>query len=219
MEQLLPPLPLLLAFLGASLALAITPGPGVLYIVARTLAQGRASGLASVAGVGLGNFANALLAAFGVAALLAVSALAFEVLKWAGALYLIWLGIQQWRSASQAQVLEATSVPVQATRTSTSRTLREGFVVSLLNPKTTLFFAAFLPQFISVNGLGAVAQSVSLSAVFVAIAACTDSAYVLLAAWVAPRLTRARGAQRWGKRAAGSAFIGLGLLTAFSGRC
>jgi threonine/homoserine/homoserine lactone efflux protein len=216
MDHLLPPLPLLLAFLGASLALAITPGPGVLYIVARTLAQGRASGLASVAGVGLGNFANALLAAFGVAALLAVSALAFEILKWAGALYLIWLGVQQWRSASQSPVLEAASVHVEPA--STTRTLREGIVVSLLNPKTTLFFAAFLPQFISANGLGAVAQSVSLSAMFVAIAACTDSAYVLLAAWVAPRLTRAHSAQRWGKRAAGSAFIGLGLLTAISGR-
>ncbi|MEY2690160.1 MAG: hypothetical protein RL375_4360, partial [Pseudomonadota bacterium] len=198
------------------LALAITPGPGVLYIVARTLAQGRASGLASVAGVGLGNFANALLAAFGVAALLAVSALAFEVLKWAGALYLVWLGVQQWRSAAQPPVLEAASVTIDPT--STMRTLREGIVVSLLNPKTTLFFAAFLPQFISTSGLGAMAQSVTLSALFVAIAACTDTAYVLLAAWVAPRLTRARGAQRWGKRAAGSAFIGLGLLTALSGR-
>lgn len=216
MDHLLPPLPLLLAFLGASLALAITPGPGVLYIVARTLAQGRASGLASVAGVGLGNFANALLAAFGVAALLAVSALAFEVLKWAGALYLVWLGVQQWRSAAQPPVLEAASVTIDPT--STMRTLREGIVVSLLNPKTTLFFAAFLPQFISTSGLGAMAQSVTLSALFVAIAACTDTAYVLLAAWVAPRLTRARGAQRWGKRAAGSAFIGLGLLTALSGR-
>ncbi|MBK6851031.1 MAG: LysE family translocator [Burkholderiales bacterium] len=216
MDQLLPPLPLLLAFLGASLALALTPGPGVLYIVARTLAQGRASGLASVAGVGLGNFANALLAAFGVAALLAVSALAFEALKWAGALYLIWLGLQQWRSAATLPALDTATV--QIAPASTSRTLREGIVVSLLNPKTTLFFAAFLPQFISASGLGAMAQSVTLSALFVAIAACTDSAYVLLAAWVAPRLTRARGAQRWGKRAAGSAFIGLGLLTALSGR-
>jgi threonine/homoserine/homoserine lactone efflux protein len=216
MDHLLPPLPLLLAFLGASLALAITPGPGVLYIVARTLAQGRANGLASVAGVGLGNFANALLAAFGVAALLAVSAQAFEVLKWSGALYLIWLGVRQWRSTSQRPVLEASSVPIEPG--STTRTLREGIVVSLLNPKTTLFFAAFLPQFISASGMGAVAQSVSLSAVFVAIAACTDSAYVLLAAWVSPRLARARAAQQWGKRAAGSAFIGLGLLTALSGR-
>jgi threonine/homoserine/homoserine lactone efflux protein len=184
--------------------------------VARTLAQGRANGLASVAGVGLGNFANALLAAVGVAALLAVSALAFEVLKWAGALYLVWLGVQQWRSAAQPPVLEAASVTIDPT--STMRTLREGIVVSLLNPKTTLFFAAFLPQFISASGLGSMAQSVTLSALFVAIAACTDTAYVLLAAWVAPRLTRARGAQQWGKRAAGSAFIGLGLLTALSGR-
>jgi threonine/homoserine/homoserine lactone efflux protein len=94
---------------------------------------------------------------------------------------------------------------------------REGIVVALLNPKTTLFFAAFLPQFMT-PGSHAVAQSVLLGGLFVAIAAVTDSAYVLLAALVAPRLTRARRAQVWGRRAAGSAFIGLGLLTAFSAR-
>ncbi|MFM2120346.1 MAG: hypothetical protein RL722_1814 [Pseudomonadota bacterium] len=217
MTDLLPPLPLLIAFLGASLLLALTPGPGVLYIVARTLAQGRAGGLASVAGVGLGNFLNALLAAFGVAAILAVSALAFTVLKWAGAAYLIWLGVQQWRSASQgSEALDARQVQVE--RASPAAILRQGIVVSLLNPKTTLFFAAFLPQFISGHGLAAVSQTVSLGALFVAIAACTDTAYVLLAAWVAPRLSQARSARAWGQRAAGTAFIGLGLLTALGGR-
>jgi threonine/homoserine/homoserine lactone efflux protein len=210
MDLLLPPWPLLLAFLGASLALALTPGPGVLYIVARTLAQGRASGLASVTGVALGNFGNALLAACGVAALLAVSALAFELLKWAGALYLVGLGVQQWRNpAAPAAPPTANSGARQA--------WREGMVVALLNPKTTLFFAAFLPQFMTAGG-HAVAQSITLGALFVAIAAITDSGYVLLAALVAPHLARARHAQVWGRRAAGSAFIGLGLLTALSAR-
>ncbi|MEY4749044.1 MAG: hypothetical protein RIQ60_1258 [Pseudomonadota bacterium] len=219
-STLLPPLPLLLAFLGASLALALTPGPGVLYIVARTLAQGRACGLASVAGVALGNFGNALLAAFGVAALLALSALAFELLKWAGALYLIWLGVQQWRSPAAATTppaVEAQDAQARPAADSARLAWREGVVVALLNPKTTLFFAAFLPQFMT-PGSHAVAQSVTLGALFVAIAAITDSGYVLLAALVAPHLTRARRAQVWGRRAAGSAFIGLGLLTALSAR-
>ncbi|MFM2066395.1 MAG: hypothetical protein RLZZ584_1304 [Pseudomonadota bacterium] len=218
MDVLLPPWPLLLAFLAASLALALTPGPGVLYIVARTLAEGRASGLASVAGVALGNFANALLAAFGVAALLAVSALAFELLKWAGAAYLVWLGVQQWRNppaSTEAAAQLAAATPHAAA--TARQAWREGVVVALLNPKTTLFFAAFLPQFMTPGG-HAVAQSVTLGGLFVAIATVTDSAYVLLAALVAPRLARARRAQVWGRRAAGSAFIGLGLLTALSAR-
>jgi threonine/homoserine/homoserine lactone efflux protein len=94
----------LFAFMGASLILAITPGPGVLFIVMRSVAQGRAVGLASVAGVALGNFGNALAAAVGLAALFAVSSVAFTVVKWAGAAYLIYLGVQQLREAAKAQI-------------------------------------------------------------------------------------------------------------------
>lgn len=95
---MLPDTPLLLAFIGASLTLALTPGPAVVYIIARTVAQGRASGLASVLGVALGNLANAVGAAVGLAALFAVSSTAFTVVKWAGAAYLIYLGIRLWRT-------------------------------------------------------------------------------------------------------------------------
>jgi threonine/homoserine/homoserine lactone efflux protein len=213
MDALLPPWPLLLAFLAASLVLALTPGPAVVYIVARTLAQGRAAGLASALGVALGNFGNALGAALGLALLFAVSSAAFTVVKLAGAAYLVWMGLKLWREAGQAG--DATAPVLQAR--STGQVFGDGLVVALLNPKTALFFAAFLPQFISAPA-HAMAQSVLLGGLFALLAACTDVGYVLLAALVAPRLRRAAGARRLGQRTAGSAFIGLGLLAAFSER-
>ena len=209
---MLPALPLLLAFVGASLVLALTPGPAVVYIVARTLAQGRASGIASVLGVALGNLANAVGAALGLAALFAVSSAAFTLVKWAGAAYLVYLGIKLWRAApapADAQLRPARQ-PLQ-------RLFRDGFVVALLNPKTTLFFAAFLPQFLDAHG-SLLVQTLALGVVFCAIAACTDISYVLAASLVGPRLTRATKHAVWGQRMAGTSFIGLGLLTAFGAR-
>ena len=211
--DLLPPLPLLLAFLTASLILALTPGPAVVYILARTLSQGRASGLASVAGVALGNLGNAIGAALGLAALFAVSSAAFTVVKWAGAAYLVVMGVRMLRSAGTAAVADGTPVaPLKRWRI-----FRDGFVVALLNPKTALFFAAFLPQFMSSNAPH-LAQSLALGASFVAVAACTDLFYVLAASLIAPRIGQLGAHARWGQRAAGASFIGLGVLTAFSSR-
>lgn len=213
LHDLLPPLPLLLAFLTASFILAITPGPAVVYILARTLSQGRSSGLASVAGVALGNLGNALGAALGLAALFAVSSAAFTVVKWAGAGYLIWMGLRMLRSARTATT--ANNLPVEPLQR--GRIFRDGFVVALLNPKTALFFAAFLPQFMTPDAPH-LAQSLALGASFVAVAACTDLVYVLAASLVAPRLCELGRHAAWGQRAAGASFIGLGLLTAFSSR-
>ncbi len=198
--------PLLAAFGLASLVLAATPGPGVLYIVTRTLAQGRRAGLASVAGVAAGNLGNALGASLGLAALLAVSALAFTVVKFAGAAYLVWLGIQALRE-TRADMPAAHFEASQH-----GRIARDGFWVALLNPKTALFFAAFLPQFIDPAG-SAAWQSGLFGAAFVAIAACTDTAYVLAAGAVAPGLTRVRSLGRY---ATAAVYVGLGVFTAFS---
>lgn len=209
---MLPDTPLLLAFVGASLVLALTPGPAVVYIIARTLAQGRASGLASVLGVALGNLGNAVGAALGLAALFAVSSAAFTVVKWAGAAYLVYLGVRMWRAAP-ARLAPGPQAPAQAAR----RVFRDGFVVALLNPKTTLFFAAFLPQFLDAQG-SPLAQTLALGGVFVGIAACTDLIYVGLAGLLAPRLGRATRHAMWGNRLAGTSFIGLGLLTAMGSR-
>lgn len=209
---MLPDTPLLLAFIGASLVLALTPGPAVVYIVARTLAQGRACGLASVLGVALGNLGNAIGAAIGLAALFAISSAAFTVVKWAGAAYLVYLGIRMWRAAPPA-MSGAAAAPAQPLR----RVLRDGFVVALLNPKTTLFFAAFLPQFMDAQA-SPLGQTLALGCVFVAIAGCTDLIYVATASLVAPRLGRAARHAVWGNRLAGTSFIGLGVLTAMGSR-
>ncbi|MDP3858504.1 MAG: LysE family translocator [Stagnimonas sp.] len=210
---MLPDMPLLLAFVGASLVLALTPGPAVVYIVARTVAQGRACGLASVMGVALGNLANAAGAALGLAALFAVSSSAFTAVKWAGAAYLVYLGVRMWLAVPAGLDTAAPTAPVQPLR----RVFRDGFVVALLNPKTTLFFAAFLPQFMDGHA-SALVQTLSLAGIFIAIAACTDLMYVLTASAVALRLNRAARHALWGNRIAGTSFIGLGLLTAMGTR-
>jgi len=194
------------AFLIASVILAITPGPGVLYIVTRSLTQGRRFGLASVAGVALGNLGNAVGASIGLAAVFAVSALAFTAVKYLGALYLVYLGLQAIRAVRPA--------PTVATRASASlrRIFRDGFIVALLNPKTAIFFAAFLPQFMNAES-PAIVQSLTLGSVFVAIAAVTDTGYALAAGALAPVLTRARGVRAFGRYLTGGGFIGLGIYT------
>ena len=209
MTDLFPPWPLFSAFLLASFVLAVTPGPGVLYIVTRSLVQGRRSGLVSVAGVALGNLGNAFAASVGLAALFAVSSLAFSVIKYAGALYLVFLGVQMLRSSP---VENSATTPTAASLT---RVFRDGFVVALLNPKTALFFAAFLPQFLTLS-MPPMFQSMTLGSLFVAIAAATDSAYALAAGAVAPVL-RGSLARGIGRRLGGSVFIGLGVFTALAG--
>ena len=201
-----------MAFLFASFVLAVTPGPGVLYIVTRTLEQGRAAGIGSVAGVACGNFLNAVGAAVGLAALFAVSSLAFTLIKFAGAAYLAWLGSRMLRAPSTSAEPDVPLAPV-----SVARLFREGLLVALLNPKTTLFFAAFLPQFMHGES-PALQQAIGLGAMFVGIAACTDLAYALLAAWFAPRLQRVAGASAWGRWASGLGLIALGLASALAGQ-
>lgn len=197
----------LYAFLLATLVLALTPGPGVVFIVARTLAQGRTAGLASVAGVALGNLTNAVGASIGLAALFAASSLAFTVVRWSGAAYLIYLGIQALRQPAAAADGKppAPAAPRQL--------LREGFFVALLNPKTTLFFAAFIPQFLHPEGSQAL-QALTLSILFVAVAAVTDSGYALLAGWTKPLL---RGAVGSGRYVSALVYVALGVYAAFGG--
>ena len=210
MTDILPPWPLFTAFLVASFVLAVTPGPGVFYVVTRSVAQGRRAGLASVAGVALGNLGNAIGASIGLAALFAVSSAAFTIVKYLGALYLVWLGVQTLRAPAGAAT-DATIVPA-----SLRRVFVDGFVVALFNPKTTIFFAAFLPQF--VREPGTPGQTLALGAIFVAMAAATDSVYAACAGAARPWLLRTTGVARLGRALTASAFIGLGLLTAFTSR-
>lgn len=211
MNEIIPPWPLFTAFLAASLILAVTPGPGVVYIVTRSLTQGRSSGLASVAGVALGNLGNALGASVGLAALFEISSTAFWFVKYAGAAWLVYLGIRTLRERRGTRLHggEAGTGP-------TSRLFRDGFIVALLNPKTAVFFAAFLPQFMSADS-PAIVQSAFLGTVFVATAALTDTAYALAAGAVAPALGRSGGPRAVGRNLAAGVFVGMGFLAAFSG--
>jgi threonine/homoserine/homoserine lactone efflux protein len=137
----MPDFPSFLLFLTAALLVAITPGPGIFYIVARTLAGGRAEGLASSVGLGLGGLVHVFAGAVGISALVMASAEAFTILKIAGAFYLIWLGLKTWREARNVG-------PIEVRTTGVRRAFREGIVVEALNPKTAAFFLAFIPQFV-----------------------------------------------------------------------
>jgi len=213
MTDLLPPLSLFGIFLAASFALAVTPGPGVLYIVTRSISHGRVAGLASVAGVALGNFGNALGASLGLAALFAVSHTAFMLVKYSGALYLLYMGIKTIQSAENSETNDIVKITAKSPRS----IFMDGFIVALFNPKTTLFFAAFLPQFIHADHTP-ILQSITLGAIFVLIAAITDTSYALLANVVRPFLAGKKHAGAMGKYISGGIFMGLGLLTAFSGQ-
>jgi threonine/homoserine/homoserine lactone efflux protein len=201
----------LAVFLLAALALLLIPGPAVLYIVARSVDQGRSAGLASVVGVGLGSMVHVVAAALGLSALLVQSAVAFSTVKYLGAAYLIYLGVRRLLDRDDTIVLAEGS----------DRSLREVFVqgiwVNILNPKTALFFFAFLPQFVTVDGAPVGLQILFLGALFVTLGILTDGVYAVAAGGLGSWLKRRPGivtAQRW---FAGGIFISLGIATALSG--
>jgi threonine/homoserine/homoserine lactone efflux protein len=197
-------------FLVASFILAITPGPGVIYVVTHTLRQGRRAGLASVLGIALGNFANAAAASLGLAALLATSASALTILKLAGAAYLVFLGVR-------AFLAHPTAVEPATRGHARIRIFADGFIVALLNPKTALFFAALLPQFID-PAQSLIDQSLMLGGVFVSIAACTDSIYVMAAAALSRTLSASSAVQSLSRYLSAATFIALGVYAAFAPR-
>jgi threonine/homoserine/homoserine lactone efflux protein len=203
--------PTFAVFVFASLVLAITPGPGVIFLVTRTLSQGRKVGLASIGGVALGNFGNASIASLGLAMVFAASSTAFLIVKLAGASYLVFLGVRALASGS------ATSAASQRNPISQFKAFRDGFLVALLNPKTALFFAAFLPQFISSGG-SPLRQSLLLGGVFVLIAICTDTAYVMAAGALGPLFIKRSGWRTHVRYVWAATFIVLGVYAALGGR-
>ena len=197
-------------FVAAALALLLVPGPAVLYIVARSVDQGRSAGLVSVLGVHLGSLVHVTAAAVGLSSLLVSSAVAFGVVKYAGAAYLIYLGVR-------ALIAHEEPADVGLRPASLRALLRQGAVVNILNPKTALFFLAFLPQFVDANAGYVAAQLVFFGLLFVALGLVTDSLYALAAGTAGGWLRSSRffaGARRW---VSGTVFIGLGLATALSG--
>lgn len=198
-------------FLVAALVLVITPGPAVLYVVTRSIDQGRVAGVVSLLGVGLGNFVHVIGAALGVSALLASSALAFSVLKYAGACYLIFIGIKKMLSPP-------TDFGALTFRRESHRAIfRQGMVVAALNPKTALFFLAFLPQFTDAHRGAIWLQFVILGTITVLMGVASDTCYALLSGTFGEWLKRQQSFLRGEKYVSGSLYCGLGLLTAFSG--
>ena len=202
----------LLLFIGAALVLLLIPGPAVLYVVARSVSQGRKAGLVSVCGIHTATLIHILAAALGLSVLVLSSALAFNIVKYAGAAYLVWLGLR--KLFGQAETASANG---QLARYSYGRLYRDGFLVNLLNPKTALFFLAFLPQFVDVSRGHVAMQITILGLILATLGFCTDSAYSLLAGTVGDWLKRSRGYVRFERYGSGLLFIGLGLTAAFSG--
>ncbi|MEY4231575.1 MAG: hypothetical protein RLZZ362_2424 [Actinomycetota bacterium] len=188
----------------ASFLLLIIPGPAVIYILNRSVSDGREAGLAAVAGLELGNLVHALAAAAGLSAVLATSATAFNAVKWLGAGYLVFVGV---RTLMQP----APQIETDRAAVSVHRAFGQGVVVNILNPKVALFFVSFLPQFIRPDDGHAGLQALVLGLVFVLIGSVTDTCYSLLASSLRHVLLRGRTlpiVRRW---VAGSVFIGLGL--------
>jgi threonine/homoserine/homoserine lactone efflux protein len=200
----------LLLFAGASLALLAIPGPAVIYVVTRSLDQGRTAGLVSMLGVETGTFAYALAAAAaGLTGLIAASLTAFTVVKYAGAAYLLYLGVRK--------LLERPKQPGDALGSGRSQLFLKGMLVQLLNPKIAIFFVAFLPQFVHSSRGPLAAQFLVLGVVFTVLAVLSDSAYVVLAGVVGGWLRTGRRAQSWLARVSGGVYIGLGVTAALSG--
>ena len=196
-----------LLFALATFVLTVSPGPGVLYVTARSFAQGRRAGFASMFGIEAGEVVWIAAAATGVVALLSASASALTFLRFAGAAYLIFLGVQRWRRAE---------VFVAPTRADLGRVFAQGFVTQLLNPKVAVFFVAFLPQFLS-TAQPIAPQVILLGAIYIAIAIAVDATYVVAAAAVSRRFLESRVAQRRTGRAAAATYIALGVAAAATG--
>lgn len=205
----------LAAFAGASVLLILFPGPAVLFLVARGAAGGRRVGVVSALGVGSATATFVIATALGLTAVLATSALALSVLRFAGAAYLVWLGVGVLRSRGATASPEA---PRPAVRQSDWTSWRQGYLVGIANPKVALFFLAFFPQFLDPTRGSLTVQILVLGAVFVAIGMVSDATFGALAGTVSTRLARrGRTGSARGRVAVGLTYIGLGGFTALTG--
>ncbi len=199
---------LFLVFLAAALVLAATPGPGIFYVLARTLAGGRREGVHSSLGTFLGGLVHVIAAAFGLSAILAASATAFLVVKYLGALYLLWIGITMIRTRNAGF-----DEPVKAA--ASLHVFRQGVVTEAMNPKTALFFLSFLPQFVNPHLGHVVVQFLVLGMVSVTLNTLADLLVVMAAAPLGRRLRSSARFRRNQRVASGIGMIGLSAFVAF----
>lgn len=197
-------------FLAAALIVALTPGPGIFYIVARTLAGGRTEGLASSVGLGLGGLVHVFGGAIGLSALIMASSEAFTLLKLIGALYLIWLGLKTWREARAVDPAEVQTIGAR-------RAFRDGIFVEALNPKTAAFFLAFIPQFIDPSA-NVAAQFIVLGLISVGLNTSADLVVTYWAAKASAGLARRPLLVTRTRQASGAIMCGLGTTLLFARR-
>jgi threonine/homoserine/homoserine lactone efflux protein len=201
----------LAVFVVAALALLVVPGPAVIYVVARSIQQGRRAGLASVLGIHVGTLVHIAAATLGLSALVVSSAVAFTAVKIAGAVYLVGLGL--WTLFSRRAEAE---VAIGGER-NLRRAFAQGIVVNVLNPKTALFFLAFLPQFVDPNAPHPAVQIAFLGVLFALLGLVTDSIWALAAGTAGGVLRRSRRFARGQRYVTGTVYVGLGVATAFAG--
>ena len=192
-----------LLFCLACVALVATPGPSIVYLVSRTLAQGRAAGFVSLFGTSTGFAVHALAAAFGLSALLTAVPIAYDAVRWLGAAYLAWLAVATWRARNDAAPDAAPAdLPV-------AQLFRQGLLTALLNPKVALFQLAFFPQFVTPANGSVLVQSLLLAATQLAIVVAGDSLFVIAAASVRRWFSLRPGWGRWTRRALAGVFAAL----------
>lgn len=207
----MPPWPALALFVAAAAVVLLTPGPAVLYIVARSVDQGRVAGVVSTFGVGFGTLFHVAAAALGVSALLVSSTIAFEVVRYLGAAYLVYLGLRRIRAGALSAAL------VAPPRRGLWKLFYQGVLVNVLNPKTALFFFAFLPQFVDRTHGRVAQQMLLLGLLFVAMGICSDGAYALLAGAMGGWLRRHASLVHAQRLLSGGVLVLLGLATALGG--
>ena len=200
-----------LLFAAASLLFLAIPGPSVFYIVTRSLAQGRRAGVTSMLGVQAGGLVHVVAAAVGVSAIIASSATAFTIVKYAGAAYLVFLGLRKLLARSD-EPLDLGISPASG-----RRLFWQGAVVNILNPKTALFFLAFLPQFVDPSAGAVAPQMLVLGTLLVGLGVVSDGTYALVAAGAGRRLRETAAARRRLDRLSGGVFVSLGLVAALAG--
>jgi threonine/homoserine/homoserine lactone efflux protein len=198
-------------FLLAALVIAAVPGPGIFYVAARTLSGGKRAGVASTFGTALGGLVHVIAGGLGVSAIILASAELFTLLKFAGALYLVWLGIKTFREARDL-------LPKQTIAVGTQRVFQEGVLVEALNPKTAAFFLAFIPQFIDPAGGYVALQFMAFGLISVALNTLVDVVVVMMAATARANLTRHPKLLQRLRQGSGLFIAGLGISLALARR-
>ena len=208
-------------FIVAVMLLSVTPGPDTAYIVGRSVAQGRGAGVVSALGIALGCIVHTLACAFGLTALLAASVTAFTIVKFAGAIYLIYLGVRlifAKPAAAKTSHKPSEASRVRAAPKSLQQVFTQGFVTNVLNPKVVLFFVSFIPQFVAVDSEHKTLAFLALGFVFVLVSTFWNTFVAWIVGSVTQRFSGKPGVKLWLDRVVGSAFVGLGIKLATSQR-